>query len=286
MINLFLDSAYWAGATRMNGPQKLANNLIDSLDQECIPFSINEEKYEYNFIVQYDYRGYLKHSRMDLENTFIGPQIWFFDRHVNDLKENPHYYNKIIVPSQWTKDLPVQKFGYPENKIAVWPVGIELKKWEKDIKYDCLVYFKRRDERELEQVISFLKKNDMTYNIVRYGNYDQKELEKLCDQSAFCFLLNGTESQGIAVQEMMARDLPMLVWDVTEWTDQGREWAVPATSVPYWSDQCGVRFFDPLDIDYAFDQFCSRIYKPRKFVEKELSFKASVKKLMRIFNAT
>ena len=43
MINLFLDSAYWAGATRMNGPQKLASNLIDSLDQECIPFSINEE---------------------------------------------------------------------------------------------------------------------------------------------------------------------------------------------------------------------------------------------------
>jgi len=61
---------------------------------------------------------------------------------------------------------------------------------------------------------------------------------------------------------------------------------VPATSVPYWSDQCGVRFFDALDIDYAFDEFCSKIYTPYKFVEENLSYKQSVKTLMEIFDVT
>ena len=54
--------------------------------------------------------------------------------------------------------------------------------------------------------------------------------------SEFCFVLNGTESQGIAVQEIMSYDTPMLVWDIESWEDQGPEWSVPATSIPYWSD--------------------------------------------------
>ena len=36
---------------------------------------------------------------------------------VNDLKENPSY-KRIITPSQWVKDLYVNKFGFPENKIS------------------------------------------------------------------------------------------------------------------------------------------------------------------------
>jgi len=286
MINLFLDSSYWAGATRMNGPQKLANNLIASLEQEGIPYAINEEKYQYNFLVQYDYRGYLKHSKLTLENCFIGPQIWFYDGHVKHIQENPNFYNKIIVPSQWTKDLPVMKFNFPENKIAIWGVGVELKEYTKDIKYDCLVYFKRRSNKELNEVIAFLERRGLTYNVIKYGEYQQEELETICDESRFCFLLNGTESQGIAVQEIMARDVPMFVWDVEEWNDMGKEWAVPSTSVPYWADECGVRFTDLNMMDYAYDDFCSRMYSPRKFVERELSFKASVKKLLEIFNAS
>jgi len=285
MINLFMDPAYWAGATRMNGPRKLATNLISSLEQEGVPFAINEEKYKHNFIVQYDYRGYLKHSELTLENCFIGPQIWFFDEHVKQIQENPQFYNKLIVPSQWTKDMPVQKFGFPEDKIETWPVGIELKDFKKELKYDCLLYYKRRSKEELKAATIFLKQSGLTYNVVEYGSYKQEELEALCDQSAFCFLLNGTESQGIAVQEMMARDMPMFVWDVKEWNDQGASYAVSASSVPYWSDECGVRFYDAIEMGFAFDEFCSKIYKPRKFVEEHLSFKASVNRLLEIFNA-
>ena len=38
----------------MNGPHKVVDNLIKSLDQEKIDYAINEEKYEHNFLVQYD----------------------------------------------------------------------------------------------------------------------------------------------------------------------------------------------------------------------------------------
>jgi len=208
-----------------------------------------------------------------------------FDSHVNELKENPHYYKSIIAPSQWVKDLYVSKFGYPHEKISVWSVGIELPDIQREEKYDCLVYFKRRTRQELENVISFLDSKQLTYNVLEYGSYEPEQVNELAAQSKFCFLLNGTESQGIAVQEIMATGTPLFVWDVTEWNDQGEQWRVPATSVPFWSTDCGEKVFDS-NFDETFDSFYSRIgeYNPRKYVKENLSYKQSVKTLMEIFD--
>jgi len=287
MINLFYEPSYWGHSSGMNGPKKVVENLRASLDQEGIPYEVNVEEYKYNLLIQYDWNGHVKHSNLTLENCVIGPQIWMFDGHVNELKENPHYYKSIIAPSQWVKDLYVSKFGYTEEKISVWPVGIELPDIERSDEYDCLVYFKRRSSEELEKVVSFLESRELSYNILQYGSYTPEQVYELATKSKFCFLLNGTESQGIAVQEIMACNTPMFVWDVTEWTDQGDQWRVPATSVPFWSSDCGERVFDS-DFDETFDNFYSRIeeYNPRKYVEDNLSYKASVKTLMEIFDVT
>ena len=126
MINLFYEESYWGHTNNMNGPKKVVTNLLASLEQEGIPYAVNVEQYERNLLLQYDWAGHVKHSELTLENCVIGPQIWLFDQHTNDLKENPHYYKSIIAPSQWVKDLFVGKFGYPEEKISIWPVGIEL----------------------------------------------------------------------------------------------------------------------------------------------------------------
>jgi len=288
MLNLFYSEAYWGHTSRMNGPRKVIRNLTESLKQEGIEFAVNEEKYKHNLVLQYDAKGHEKHSLIEQETCVIGPQVWLFDSYGQFLIQNPNYYKSIIAPSQWVKDLFVNKFGMDESKVAVWPVGIDLKPFKKDlssIKYDCLLYYKRRSKEELEAAIRFLEECKMSYNLIEYGSYSQKELELFCDQSAFCFLLNGTESQGIAVQEMMARDMPMFVWDIKEWNDQGEQWRVPATSIPYWSDQCGVVFYDEHEMEYAFNEFCDKIYTSRKYVEENLSYKKSVNILLEIFNA-
>ena len=85
MINLFYSDAYWGHSQTMNGPKKVVNNLLESLKQENIQYSINVEKFKYNFLVHYDYVGHKKHSQLELGNCVIGPQIWFFDDHVKFL---------------------------------------------------------------------------------------------------------------------------------------------------------------------------------------------------------
>lgn len=284
MINLYYEESYWGG--KMNGPHKVVHNLIKSLEQENVPFSVNEEKYEHNFLVQYDAYGHDKHSKIELDTCIIGPQVWLFDAYGQFLIEHQDYYKKIIAPCQWVKDKFVNKFNLPENKISIWPVGIELLDTHKEVEFDCLIYFKRRTPYELKVVQDFLDSLGLTYQVLSYGNYNDEDLEKLCSKCKFCFLLNGTESQGIAVQEIMSTNTPLFVWDVTEWTDQGEPYRVPATSIPYWSDNCGKVFTDRDQIDIAFSEFYAKIdeYNTRKYIERELSFKASVKKLMEIIN--
>ena len=287
MINLFYEEAYWGSAKTLSGPKKVIDNLKASLEQENIPYVINEEKYKNNLLSQYDYTGHLKHSKLTLETCVIGPQIWHLDEHVNTLKENPHYYKTIITPSQWVKDLYINKCGFPKDKVSVWPVGITLPEYKREKKYGCLVYYKRRDQAELSKVRELLADRKITYNVMEYGHYSQNALEILAPESDFCFVLNGTESQGIAVQEIMSYNTPMLVWDIESWDDQGPEWSVPATSIPYWSDECGERFVNPDDMEVTFDRFYSRIdeYNPRKYVEDNLSYKKSIETLLEIFDA-
>ena len=284
MINLYYSEAYWGHSATMNGPHKVVDNLIKSLDQEKIDYAINEEKYEHNFLIQYDAIAHEKHSKIEQETTIIGPQVWLFDGYGQFLIENQNYYKKLIAPSQWVKDKFINKFNLPENKVAVWPVGIEEFDNIREPSYDCLIYFKRRDESELSAVKTFLVSRGLSYRMVEYGGYDEIGFRNLINQAKFCFLINGTESQGIAVQEIMSMGVPIIAWDIKEWLDQGEEYRVPATSVPFWDERCGEKFYSIDKLEETFDNFYARIndYDPKAYVKENLSFESSVKTLLDI----
>ena len=284
MINLYYSEAYWGHSATMNGPHKVVDNLIKSLEQEKIDYAINEEKYEHNFLVQYDATAHEKHSKIEQDTTIIGPQVWMFDGYGQFLIENQNYYKKIIAPSEWVKNKFITKFNLPEDKLAVWPVGIEEFDNIREVNYDCLIYFKRRDQSELDTVKKFLVSNGLSYRMVEYGTYGEDGFKQLVNSAKFCFLINGTESQGIAVQEIMSMGVPIIAWDIKEWLDQGESYRVPATSIPYWDERCGEVFFNIEDLEVTFSKFYATLdqYDPKAFIKDNLSFECSVKTLLDI----
>ena len=287
MINLYYSEAYWGHSATMNGPHKVVDNLIKSLDQEKIEYAINEEKYEHNFLVQYDATAHEKHSKIEQDTTIIGPQVWMFDGYGQFLIENQNFYKKIIAPSEWVKNKFITKFNLPEDKLSVWPVGIEEFNNIREVNYDCLIYFKRRDQSELDAVKKFLVSNGLSYRMVEYGTYGEDGFKQLVNSAKFCFLINGTESQGIAVQEIMSMGVPIIAWDIKEWLDQGEAYRVPATSIPYWDERCGEVFFNKDELEETFSKFYATIneYDPKSFIRDNLSFSKTVEQLMEIFNA-
>ena len=50
MINLYYSEAYWGHSATMNGPHKVVDNLIKSLDQEKIDYAINQETVSYTHL--------------------------------------------------------------------------------------------------------------------------------------------------------------------------------------------------------------------------------------------
>ena len=105
----------------------------------------------------------------------------------------------LIVPSQWTKDLAINKFGF--ERVETWPVGIPLPEIKRDDdvhQFDCMIYSKRRSVQEVNAVVDLLQIKKISFRTLVYGNYNQEELALMCSRAKFCFLLNGTESQGIA----------------------------------------------------------------------------------------
>ena len=81
----------------------------------------------------------------------------------------------------------------------------------------------------------------------------------------------------------MASNVPVLAWDQGLWLDPGPvEWEpgpVAASSVPYFSPECGERFADANELRSALDRFLGRLsaYQPRRYVAEHLTLEASAR---------
>ena len=288
MINLWYDESYWAHTGgRLSGPEMVVKNLIKSLDLKKIDYSINENVYPNNFLVQYNENARRKKMNLADNSCLIGPQIWPFDSICKDLIEELQSYKRIISPSQWNKDWYMKKFYLPDEKVGVWPVGIDIPNNVRNIQYDCLLYYKRRSAEELEIVEKFLKKKKLTYKILQYGSYTEDQFLEMANQANFCFLLNGTESQGIAVQQIMSVGVPLFVWDVESWDDMGELWSCPASSVPYWDERCGEKFYKKTMLSRTFTKFNKKLkegeFDPKSYVKENLSLERSAEILLDLF---
>jgi hypothetical protein len=81
---------------------------------------------------------------------------------------------------------------------------------------------------------------------------------------------------------MMAANKPLFVWDYPNWNYMGEQYEVPASSVPYWSEECGERVFNREDVLPMFEKFCSNHgnYCPADYVNRELSPQKSIQILL------
>ena len=261
----------------MSGPKKVIQNLLRSLEDTGVSFATNQEKYENNLFLHWDpyqVQNYVELKHKD--KLLVGPQVWPFAPEFQQLTE----YGKIITPSQWVADLYTKFFDV--RGTLNWPVAIYAPEISNEIATDCLVYYKNRSGDHLQIVLDFLNTRGITYTGLEYGNYSQEEFMESLASVRFCVIIDNTESQGIATQEMMAANKPLFVLDQPVWDHMGQEYAVPATSVPYWSNECGEKITRPEEIEDVFDRFYSNLdnYTPKDFVDRELSPQKTVQILL------
>jgi len=284
MINLWFDESVYSGPVR--GPYKVIVNLIESLEHMKVPFAVNEDKYNYNYLVHYGKEGHEKHSKLEHNSCVIGPQIWPFDSYGEFLRDYPQYYKKLIVPSI-SPQISFIDQGFMASKIVVWPVGIKEVDIERTDNNRFLVYQKERSDEDLDFVTSFLDNKNIEYDVLKYGTYTPAQYSECITNCSRAIIVGRPETQGIAYQEMMSSGMPLLLWDVKEWYDRGipepyQKYPEP-TLAHYFSSECGEKFYTKDEFESTFDKFVSTEYNPKAYVKRELSYEVSVKKLLSFF---
>lgn len=225
----------------------------------------------------------------DLPNpALLGPSLYDHPGLAPDLMRDPRF-QRLLVLGDWMRDMFAPAYG--DDVLVSWFAGIDLARWPdasgepKDI--DVLVYDKIRWDRHvmvphlLEHVRRELAARGLANAELRYKMHDHETYLALLRRSRALVFLCEHETQGIAYQEALACGVPVLAWDFGIWADPlwklfSRE-PIPASSVPFFSPECGATFATPTEFASALDRFLARreSYRPRQFVEQSLSMHRS-----------
>jgi hypothetical protein len=275
MINLV-----YSQNSNNNGPGKVVINLKKGLELLNINYTENNFKIDAPSIFLQEHPVmYEKNLSMDL----VGPNICVLP--VDNKIIFEQNYKKCIVPSQWVYNK--YKTWIDSLKLSIWPVGIDVDEFIPNDKktIDFLIYFKRRSIEELQHCCNVLNENGLTYMIVSYGQYEEKQFKNILDKCKYAIIIDNCESQGIAIQEIMSCNLPLLVWDVELWQDRGIKYTVEATSIPYFDETCGLSFKNKILFEKILIDFLNKVtnFNPRNYILSNFTLQKQALNLMKEF---
>lgn len=207
---------------------------------------------------------------------------------------------RILVPGEWMRRMCEPAWG---DMVKVWPVGIDTRTWEpappddKDI--DVLLYDKvlwNREEREsglIEPITSELQRRGLHFVTLRYGSYRDEDFRWLLSRSRMMIFLCEHETQGIAYQQALSCNVPILAWDHGGyWQDPSfyphKVRFSPVSSVPYWDERCGVKFFSADDFPGKLEEFLERQrraeFSPRDYILENLTLEKCARAYLSFYN--
>ena len=198
-----------------------------------------------------------------------------------------------IQPSDWAKTVWENYSCCKSITIKALPFGVDTNKFNEirpiTDRNMVFIYFKRRIPIELNTIYNFLLSKG--YNPVMFDyvkNYSEDNYLNCLQNSKFGFWLDAHESQGFALQEALACNVPLLVWNVSFFNQEyGSSYPkIFATSIPYWSESCGEYFTDITELDIKFNNLIKKLhdYKPRDFILENLSIEKCSSKFIDVVN--
>jgi hypothetical protein len=202
---------------------------------------------------------------------------------------------RLIQPCEWAAAIYREACG---DSMLVWPAGIDTNAYPdasghpKDV--DVLVYDKIRWYREkevprvLQRVTRHLAELGRSFEVLRYGEHHQRQFLDLVRRSRALLFLCEHETQGLAYQEAMACNVPVLAWDEGILVDPQQQRFIPlgltVSSVPYFDHRCGERF-KVEEFESTFRTFWHKLphYSPRQYILDNLSLSRSAESYLNAY---
>tara|TARA_Y100000992_G_scaffold289857_1_gene244829 strand:+ start:132 stop:1037 length:906 start_codon:yes stop_codon:yes gene_type:complete len=255
------------------------DNEIETLEEleNTYSFSLKDYDVIYSPSMAYDIKNHTQHK------FIFGPHFSVFPEE-NDMKKISYPNAVYLQPSLWSVEC-WKKYPCTKNiNFQIMPFGVDCKMYKNvrniNDRKKIFIYFKSRRQEELAFVTNYLTLNQIEYIIFYHGlEYEETDYLKFLQQDAkFGIWIGRHESQGFALEEAMAANVPLLVWDVVSMNQEvGQSYPnIQATCVPYWDARCGEKIDHVNDFCKMIEIFISKLalYEPRKYIIENVSMES------------
>lgn len=278
MINIISTQA---NKRQVSGPYKVFANLMKGLDKIGYPYVVNRDMSATRRLWIHDDNTALRYMHRIKAYKVVGPNLFVMP---SDVPQGIRLEGALYLhPCEWAARL-WEYAGFRACPILPWAVGIDTYEFHPSntpsIERRVMVYHKERDVQELAAILDVLHTMKEPYWLVLYGQYTEQEYKELLSKTSFIVWHGMHESQGIALQEAMACDIPILVCDVTSlaqanvnYTFAQEVFSFPVTAAPYFDDSCGKKITDLGELRTAIEEMfdCLETYHPREYVLRNLT---------------
>lgn len=287
------------GKHRPGGVDKVFINLCKGLDKLGVSYEVN---LPFKQLQSEDLVGVLGRGKHCLKgynknNPIVaGIGLMTHPSQWSDLCEQ-YPVTQYLQHSKWANEVYKPFFG---DRCKIWATGIDTDRWQPNDtsskSIDFLIYNKIRwnYETDYAKMVSSIRQSlgskGLSFQELRYGFYQPEEYQEALNRCRAMIFLCEHESQGIAYQECLSSNIPVLAWDNGRCLDPNRfEWGqpeIPATSVPYWDERCGVKFQDAEEFELKLSQFLdlldSNRFTPREYILENLTLEQCAQNYLNI----
>ncbi|MDO3643061.1 hypothetical protein [Mucilaginibacter sp. L3T2-6] len=287
------------GKPKPGGVMMVALNLIEGLKKIGVPYRFNDYTYirkHTDEIACVIGKPHLLTEQKWRNPIIFGAGVFSHPIEAPDLLIKHPLIKKILVPGRWMQTMFEAYYG---DKVVAWPTGVDTGYWQPfdrgNKRYDFLIYDKVRWEHENYQkaligpIESVLKQHNLSHQMIRYGSYTHNELMDKLSQSRAAIFLCEHETQGLAYQQILSTNTPILAWD------RGGYWQDPyyyphkvqfgpVSSVPYWDERCGAKFKSIDDFEENLQSFLEKLgsFRPRDYILENLTLEICARKYIDI----
>ena len=223
-----------------------------------------------------------------IKTLIVGPNILGNPSEHNHVLGSPEI-NWYIAPCNWARTCNCEEEPLIVGKTAIWYAGVDPDYWmpisHKRETKTMLVYWKTEPESFCCEVENALLKHGWRTIRIRYGAYNQVEYKQLLNEVDAAVFISVSESQGIALAECWAMNVPTLVWN-PETAFIYKRW-LPVTSAPYITPFTGCVWKTLTELEALLNNFTEikKQSSPREWVLSYMSDEASIYLLLDLINA-
>ncbi|MFZ5953839.1 MAG: hypothetical protein ACOYT8_01925 [Candidatus Dependentiae bacterium] len=269
-------------------------SLQNGLQQHKITYNINpvraEDVYPVVLVIdgldKFRYGVHLK-KLGHIKLLLAGPNLMIRSCDYNHLLASPEL-DHYLVPSEWTKIAYIEDEPSLADHISIWPSGVDIHYWQPNLapkQKKALIYWKTESESFCKSIEDMVQAKGYMTTRITYGAYSQEQFKSELNECEFAIFVSRSESQGIALAEAWAMNVPTFVWNPGEFFYAGKHYN-PVSSCPFLTDMQGRDWKTTSQLEKLIQAYQNNkfIFSPRDWVLKNMSDYASIECLLKIIN--